>query len=197
MAWDTETTRRRLLDAGTRQFAAHGFAGARLDAIGRDAEVNKERVYRYFGDKRGLFTAVLTRELASLLEGVDLEGDDAGPEAIGRFAGALFDRCAERPHLPRLLAYESLELDSAVGVDARNPLCAKNITGIQDVVAGLDRAGAEQLLFSVISLVVGWWTLSALVQTLPVRPDDAASRRAAVVAHATAMADCTSGRDVG
>lgn len=195
MAWDTETTRRRLLDAGTRQFAAHGFAGARLDAIGRDAGVNKERVYRYFGDKRGLFTAVLTRELASLLEGVDPGG--AGPEAIGRFAGALFDRCAERPHLPRLLAYESLELGSAVGIDARNPMCAKNIAGFRAVVPGLDRTGAEQLLFSVISLVVGWWTLSALVQTLPVRPDDAASRRAAVVAHATAMADCTSGRDVG
>ncbi|MGX7693738.1 TetR/AcrR family transcriptional regulator [Gordonia polyisoprenivorans] len=195
MAWDTETTRRRLLDAGTRQFAAHGFAGARLDAIGRDAGVNKERVYRYFGDKRGLFTAVLTRELASLLEGVDPAG--AGPEAIGRFAGALFDRCAERPHLPRLLAYESLELDAAVGIDARNPMCARNIAGFRAVVPGLDRTAAEQLLFSVISLVVGWWTLSALVQTLPVRPDDAASRRAAVVAHATAMADCTSGRDVG
>ncbi len=195
MAWDTETTRRRLLDAGTRQFAAHGFAGARLDAIGRDAGVNKERVYRYFGDKRGLFTAVLTREMASLLEGVDPGG--AGPEAIGRFAGALFDRCAARPHLPRLLAYESLELGSAVGIDARNPMCAKNIAGFRAVVPGLDRTGAEQLLFSVISLVVGWWTLSALVQTLPVRPDDAASRRAAVVAHATAMADCTSGRDVG
>ncbi|WP_246007775.1 hypothetical protein [Gordonia oryzae] len=63
--------------------------------------------------------------------------------------------------------------------------------------SGLGCTGAEQLLFCVISPVVGRWTLSALLQTVPEPPGDAASRRAAVVTHATAMADCTSGRDVG
>jgi AcrR family transcriptional regulator len=51
-------TRERIFEAATAEFALKGFAGARIDVIARKAEINKQRIYAYFGDKDGLFTEV-------------------------------------------------------------------------------------------------------------------------------------------
>jgi len=61
---DPERTRSRILAAALREFAAKGFAGARVDAIARRARVNKRMLYHYFGDKRGLFKASVAQKLA-------------------------------------------------------------------------------------------------------------------------------------
>lgn len=187
MAWDTEATRRKLLEAGARQFAAAGYAGARIDAIGRDAGVNKERVYKYFGDKRGLFDAVLAHELAGLLDGLDI--GDATPAGIGDFAGRMFDRCRNRPDLPRLLAWESLELDDAVAVETRTPFCRANADCLRVGLPGAGQEDCEQLLLSVIALVASWWTLTHLGPlVLDLGTPDHDVRRAHLVAQVTAMA---------
>ncbi|MFV0287140.1 MAG: TetR/AcrR family transcriptional regulator [Demequina sp.] len=183
MAWDTDRTRERLLAAGVRQFAKHGFAGARIDAIGADAGVNKERVYRYFGNKEGLFQAVLASQLAGLLDGLAAHG--SGPAAVGTLAGAMFDRCEAQPDLPRLLAWESLELDHAVGIDARRPVCAGVAASIGSAT-GSDHEAATQALLSIIVVVVSWTTLPRLTDAVAPGTSGAA-RRAAVVAHATAI----------
>ena len=57
-------TRGRILLAALKEFAAHGFAGARVDAIARHAKINKRMLYHYFGDKEDLFKAVLRRKIA-------------------------------------------------------------------------------------------------------------------------------------
>jgi len=54
----------RILEAALKEFAAKGFAGARVDAIARRARINKRMLYHYFGDKEGLFREVLRRKLA-------------------------------------------------------------------------------------------------------------------------------------
>src|ERR1700739_4300497 len=59
VAWNTEQTKRRLKDAATEEFAAHGLHGTTVDRIAERAGVNKERLYNYFGDKRSLFATVL------------------------------------------------------------------------------------------------------------------------------------------
>jgi AcrR family transcriptional regulator len=186
MAWDTEATRRRLLDAGTRQFAVHGFSGARMDAIGRDAGVNKERIYRYFGDKEAFFAAVLARELGALLDGIEVTV--SGPAALGEFAGQLFDRCAARPELPRLLAWESLELDHAVAVEERRPLCADQARRLHDALPGLEQQDAEELLLTAITLVVGGWTLLGVAESVLLTRRDPADRRERVIAELTSLA---------
>ena len=55
MAWDTEGTRRRLKEAATAEFAEHGPDGTTMAAIAERAGINKERLYKYFGDKQALF----------------------------------------------------------------------------------------------------------------------------------------------
>ena len=56
---DPDRTRSRILAAALAEFSSKGFAGARVDAIARRAKGNKRMLYHYFGDKEGLFRAVL------------------------------------------------------------------------------------------------------------------------------------------
>ena len=59
-----EQTQQRILEAALEEFAAKGFAGARVDMIARRACINKRMLYHYFGDKEGLFREVLRRKIA-------------------------------------------------------------------------------------------------------------------------------------
>src|ERR1017187_1783521 len=104
MAWDTEGTRRRLKEAATVEFAARGPDGTTMSRIAERAGINKERLYKYFGDKQALFDTVLSDELDKLAASVaplDLED-------VGEFAGRTFDYHAAHPELARLLQWEGL-----------------------------------------------------------------------------------------
>ena len=57
-------SRERILAAALKEFAAKGFAGARVDVIARRANINKRMLYHYFGDKEELFKAVLRRKIS-------------------------------------------------------------------------------------------------------------------------------------
>jgi|SRR5579875_2777654 len=56
---DAAETRRRLLHAGRRRFALHGYERTTLRQIAADAGVNLALIKRYFGSKEGLFEAAL------------------------------------------------------------------------------------------------------------------------------------------
>ncbi|HEY9290209.1 MAG TPA: TetR family transcriptional regulator [Microlunatus sp.] len=55
---DAERTKSRLIDAAFDEFAAHGYAGARVRDIADRAGVNKQLISYYFGGKEGLFRAL-------------------------------------------------------------------------------------------------------------------------------------------
>lgn len=67
MTPSTEQCRRdRILDAAEHAFAEHGFAGASLRDIVREAKVNLATVYYYFGSKNELMEEVLRRRFDPL-----------------------------------------------------------------------------------------------------------------------------------
>lgn len=99
-----EATRALLLAAGTEEFAEHGFAGARIDRIAQRAGANKRLIYLYYGDKDGLFAAVLQREIARLAEQVPLTPDD-----LAAFAAARFDYVLANPQVGRLASWRILD----------------------------------------------------------------------------------------
>ncbi len=71
-----ERTRERILSAALREFAANGFAGARVDAIARRAAINKRMLYHYFGNKEHLFREVLRRKITERQSSAEgLSGD--------------------------------------------------------------------------------------------------------------------------
>ena len=63
---DPERTRAAILSAATQEFTANGLSGARVDAIAARARVNKRMIYHYFGDKEGLYLAVLEATYESI-----------------------------------------------------------------------------------------------------------------------------------
>jgi AcrR family transcriptional regulator len=63
---DAERSRSRVLAAAMREFAEHGFNGARIDRIATRAGVNKQLIYYYFGSKADLYVAVLESAYAAL-----------------------------------------------------------------------------------------------------------------------------------
>ncbi|NBE93437.1 TetR/AcrR family transcriptional regulator [Nonomuraea sp. KC401] len=58
---DPERTKARILQAALQQFAAKGFAGARVSEIAASAGVNKQLISYYFGGKEGLYQALNAR----------------------------------------------------------------------------------------------------------------------------------------
>ncbi len=52
-------TKKRIMEAARYEFAKKGFDGARVDDIAKRADINKQMLYHYFGNKDDLFTTVL------------------------------------------------------------------------------------------------------------------------------------------
>src|ERR1700738_1866835 len=61
-----EESRAAILKAAAKEFAEHGIAGARTDAIAREAGVNKALLYYYFKDKETLYGAVLDNAFSGM-----------------------------------------------------------------------------------------------------------------------------------
>lgn len=67
-------SRERLLEAAAEEFARHGFAGARIDAIAGRTRLNVRMIYYHFRSKEGLYLEVLEaiyRHMATVLDGAD------------------------------------------------------------------------------------------------------------------------------
>lgn len=104
-----EATRRKLLVAARREFAASGLAGARVDEIAARAGVNKQLVYHYFGDKDALYLAVLEwvyEEIREQERKLNLQGLPPG-RAIRKLIEASFDHLAAHPDFIVLLNDEN------------------------------------------------------------------------------------------
>jgi len=60
------TTRNALIDSARMEILYYGQDGARVDRIARLARVNKRMIYHHFGNKEGVYKAVLQRQLRLL-----------------------------------------------------------------------------------------------------------------------------------
>ena len=103
---DPERTRAAILAAATAEFTAKGLTGARVDAIAKSAGANKRMIYHYFGDKDGLYLAVLeaTYEAIRVAEQALHLGDRdpvEGMRELVRFTWALFHRASGIPEPAR------------------------------------------------------------------------------------------------
>jgi TetR/AcrR family transcriptional regulator len=106
---DREGSRRLLLDAARAEFAAKGLMGARVDEIARQAGLNKQLVYHYFGSKDDLYLTVLERVYAEIREqerGLWL-GDLPPAEAMAKLVAFSFDYLAAHPEFIALLNDEN------------------------------------------------------------------------------------------
>ena len=158
----------RILDAATDEFARGGFAGARVDRIAKGAEANERMLYYYFGNKEGLFRAVLEHAYLQLVEAEStLELDALAPDAAMRaLISFIWQYYVDHPELITLVNSENLHQarhlkDSRIVHELLSPTVAiiARILG-RGVAAGVFRPGidAMQLYVSIASL--GYFHLS-------------------------------------
>jgi AcrR family transcriptional regulator len=194
VAWDTEGTRRRLLEAATTEFAERGLEGTTMTRIAERAGVNKERLYSYYGDKQALWETVLTAELSRLAAAVAMTG--TGLHDIGEFAGATFDFHSANPRLSRLLQWEGLAGGPPAAGEQRALQYQEKVArfaAAQQLGLLDDSLAADHVIFAIIALVAWWQTVPQLAAMITNAagddPAERARRRAFVVELARRMAE--------
>lgn len=99
---DAERSRQQLLAAALDEFAAKGYAGARVQDIADRAGVNKQLIPYYFGGKEGLYRALEQSWL-------DQEAAFGGPDVpIESLVGEYVRATLTDPRLTRLLIWDGL-----------------------------------------------------------------------------------------
>ena len=107
---DSAATKARILDAARTEFAKSGLRGARTASIATRSDANKRMIYEYFGNKEGLFEAVLEdawrdiREAEQRLHLADLEPVEA-MRTLTRFT---WDYYVKNPFFIALVNSENL-----------------------------------------------------------------------------------------
>ncbi|WFE53279.1 TetR family transcriptional regulator [Micromonospora sp. WMMD1155] len=197
MVKDVEGTKRKIFEAATVEFVAHGPDGTTIERIAKRAGVNKERVYNYYGSKSQLFAVVLRERFAATAEAVPLDATD--PDAVGEFAGRLYDYSREHPEFVRLLMWEALSHTGEVPDEdhRRNAYQRRSATIEAGQAAGrVTSAFAPEVLHVILLAIAAYWTVMPQVArmvtgTAAERRDEIAQRRADVVAAARRLADPT------
>jgi AcrR family transcriptional regulator len=150
---DPERTRNEILETATHEFAAHGYAGARVDDMAARMRTTKRMIYYYFGSKEQLFIAVLERAYTAIRRAereVDVDGFDPA-SAIRRLAELTFDHHESHPEFIRLVSIENIHRAEHM---AKSPAIAELGSPAIDLLARiLERGRAEGVFRSDIDAV--------------------------------------------
>jgi AcrR family transcriptional regulator len=142
---DADRTKAELLQAATRDFADQGFSGARVDAIAEKTRTTKRMIYYYFGDKEGLYLAVLENaylHIRALEQQVDVDHLDA-TEALRRLAEITFDHHETHEDFIRLVSIENVHhAEHLKKSDVRGGLAAPALDVLTRILKRGKAAGA-------------------------------------------------------
>ena len=192
---DGQATRARILVAATKEFAAHGFSGARVERIVEDARCNMRMIYHHFGSKEALYIAVLEvvyEDLRTQERDLDLDAQDP-KAAMERLILFTFDHFRTHPTFVRLTSLENTNRGlfirkSSIIQRAASPLInAIQAALARGAAAGVFRAGIDplQLYVSIAALachhINNAHTLSFAFDTDLAQPDWIVARRAHVL----------------
>lgn len=191
-----EESRAAILQAAAQEFGDHGIAGARTDAIAREARVNKALLYYYFKDKDTLYGAVLENAFSGLKETVFrvLDSDLPPREKIMAYAGAYFDFIASNQVYPRLMQREMMRaregpsphLDKLIKSYFR-PIFARVSELLRKGIAEGEFRPVDPIHFvpSMVAMIIFYFSGAPVMQRIvgfnPLTPERIAERRAAVL----------------
>ena len=149
-----EATRERILDAALTEFAEHGFAGARVDRIAAAAGYNKNLIYVHFGNKEALFTTVIERNTARIVEGLPFTPDD-----LPGYAARAFDYAMANPASMRLVAWFALEQELANPASRVEAVAEqKRLIGEAQERGTVTSAFAPGFLMTAIQVLAAGWS---------------------------------------
>lgn len=148
-----EANQRNILEVATQEFAEHGLSGARIDEIAAKTDCSKRLIYYYFGDKDGLYLAVLEnvyRRVRSVE--AEMAFDQWSPtEAMRQMVGFRFDHHFQNRDFVRLVMIENIHnarfLERSKTIHDLSAKAVERVDAIyqRGVAAGEFRAGLQAL----------------------------------------------------
>ena len=99
-----------ILKVATAEFAANGYAGARVDEIAARTRTTKRMIYYYFGSKEGLYLAVLERVYAQIRQverGIHI-GELTPDDALRTIAEATYEHHTTHEAFIQLVSIENI-----------------------------------------------------------------------------------------
>jgi AcrR family transcriptional regulator len=176
---NADRTRGAILRAAIAEFAAHGYSGARVDAICRAARANPRMLYHHFGDKAGLYVAVLEDVIGDLRrEELKLEVDHVDPlEGMMQLFAFIYGHFGTHPELIYLLSGENLLRARFLRRSTDTPVVASPLIRLIDRLLRrgerqkMIRRGIDPLHLYVMMVALSYfhrsnaYTLTAIFQT--------------------------------
>jgi AcrR family transcriptional regulator len=166
-----ERTADRILDAAEAVFAERGFAGSALRDVAERVGVRAPSLYNHFESKESLYAAVLERAVGPLLALLADAAAGRGPRDSGQLTADVMALLAKHPHLPRLVALETL-----AGSQRLTPMLRRWIAPafarareLVEADPGARRFDTEQiphLVLAMYHVVVGYFTTADLYAEL-------------------------------
>ena len=106
----TIITRQSVFNAGVKVFSEKGLHGARIEEITKFSKVNKQRIYAYFGSKKGLYRQILLTVYSTAAENKRLESltEKDIPQLTTILLEEFFKFHEENPEFWRILKWENL-----------------------------------------------------------------------------------------
>lgn len=105
---DEQKTEEQILKAAKEIFQERGFAGARMQEIADQADINKSMLHYYFRSKDKLFQKVFQDSLLQFFPKVlkVLNADLGLVPKIEKLVETYYDMFQQHPHLPRFIIHE-------------------------------------------------------------------------------------------
>src|SRR5579859_1227680 len=183
---DAAGAREAILNAAEEAFAEHGFHGARIDAIAEASGYNKSLIFAYFGDKLGLYAAVIrladentrgvqAQAVAALMDDVVVSDRDKFITFIKAALNAYLVYLVEHPRELRIQLWEMAE-----GWQTYAKIIAQ--TDIEDITqyrsflekaqkAGLLRSGLDPVVQVTLAVLTCYSYLGTLPLVQIMQPD--------------------------
>jgi TetR/AcrR family transcriptional regulator len=164
--------RRRILDAALEVFSQHGFRGATLDQIAKEAGLSKPNILYYFAAKEEIHLTLLSQLMETWLDPLvemDCEGDPL--TEILNYVQRKLDMARELPRESRLFANEILQGAPRMAPHLKRdllPLVEEKCEVIQGWMddGKLSTASPKHLLFSIWSTTQHYADFEAQVNVL-------------------------------
>jgi AcrR family transcriptional regulator len=159
---DAERTKAALMTAALKEFSQNGYSGARIERIAKSAKCNIRMLYHYFGDKKGLYVAVLEAAYGDLRRReADLAIDLERPlEGILELMGFTFMYFQENPLFEGLLRAENMMQGKFVSRSKPVPQGAFNLK--KTLQSLIDSGQAKGLFREPLDPVQVYVTITAL-----------------------------------
>ncbi|HFL2186663.1 TetR/AcrR family transcriptional regulator [Pseudomonas putida] len=166
---DSEATRLRILNAAKVEFAKLGLGGARIDSIALRAKSNKRMIYEYFGNKEGLFEAVLESAYQDIRQAErKLKLEELDPvEAITQLVTFTWKYYLKNPHFLNLVNSENLHKAAHLkrSRDKMHQMHAPMVSMVGDILArgvaqGVFREGVDPVQLNISIAAINYYYLN-------------------------------------